>query len=230
MHNLIQKARVIELRRMGYSYSLISAKTGISKATLSDWLSGIPYKPNKEVVDRIGKARAASGARHSEMKRVSLVAADTEARNEIGKFSQRDLLMFGLGLYLGEGAKTANAVRIVNSDPAVIAVAVAWFKAMGVSSEQFGPRIHLYPDSDIDQCIAFWARVIGVPQNQFQRSHVDTRTDKKSKKQGKLPYGTLHLSVRSSGNKKYGVFFFRKIQAMNALILQNIQRGRGLPV
>lgn len=229
MHNSIRKHEVLKLRKQGYSYSLISQKTGIPKATLSDWLSSIPYTPNRAVVVRIGKARAAAGARHSEMKRDSLLKAASEARSEIGKLSRKDLLMFGLGLYLGEGAKTGSAVRIVNSDPAIICMAVAWFKALGVRPEQFGPRLHLYPDTDVEKSVSYWAKVVGVPPTQFQRSYIDIRTDKKAKKQGKLPYGTLHLTVRSGGNKDYGVFFFRKIEAMNAEIIRSV-RGYGLPV
>lgn len=62
--NLHQKA--INYRKRGYSYGMIHEKLGLSKSTLSDWLKEIPYTPNKEVMDRIGTARAKSGqAKHN---------------------------------------------------------------------------------------------------------------------------------------------------------------------
>lgn len=229
MHSSTRKAQALELRERGYSYSLISERTGIAKATLSDWLSQVPYQPNEKVLSRIGRARANAGARHAEMKRESYKNAKEEALKDLGTFTRRDLRMFGLGLYLGEGAKTMDAVRIVNADPSVIALAVAWFKLFGIAPHQFAPRIHLYPDTNIQRANRYWANVLGVPVSQMQRAYVDAREDKKSSKKGKLPHGTLHLSVRSGGKKEYGVFFFRKIQAMNAEILRTVC-GRGLPV
>lgn len=225
MHNLARKHEVIMLRKHGYSYSLISQKTGIPKATLSDWLADIPYTPNSEVVERVGTARALAGARHAHKKRLSHEKAHTDAVLELGTITRRDVLLFGLGLYLGEGSKTAGVVRIVNSDPDVIAGAVAWFRSLGVASSQFTPRLHLYPDSNVRACTQFWSEVLRLPVRQFQSPYIDVRTNKKQKKSGKLPYGTLHLGVRSGGNKEYGVFFFRKIQAMNAKILQDIKRA-----
>lgn len=225
MHNLARKQEVVSLRKQGYSYSLISQKTGIPKATLSDWLAGIPYTPNSKVVERIGKARALAGVSHAHKKRQSFEMAHKAALVELGTITQRDLLLFGLGLYLGEGSKTAGVVRLVNSDPDVVAGAVAWFRSLGVASSQFTPRLHLYPDSNVRICTQFWSEVLRLPVRQFQRPYIDVRTNKKQKKSGKLPYGTLHLGVRSGGNKDYGVFFFRKIKAMNAKILQDIKRA-----
>jgi len=41
---------------------------------------------------------------------------------------------------------------------------------------------------------------------------MDMRKNKKLSKIVKLPYGTTHLSVKSCGNKRYGVFLARKIE------------------
>ena len=62
------KQKALLLRKDGYSYSYILNKTGISKSTLSNWFSDLPYKPNKETIDKIGKARMLSVKKKQELK------------------------------------------------------------------------------------------------------------------------------------------------------------------
>lgn len=225
VHKASTKTLALNLRKKGYPYSYIADRTGLSKSTLSDWLSTVPYVPNKETVERVGKAIAASNARKTQRRQESIRHIHKVAAREIPSISKRDLFMFGLGLYLGEGSKTGDLVRVINADPRVIQAVVSWFKSLGVKRSQFAPRIHLYPDNDMVASLQFWSRTTSIPITQFQKAHIDRRTDKKSKKRGKLPFGTLHLGVRSSGRKEYGVFFFRKIQAWNEAVLRAIRAG-----
>jgi lambda repressor-like predicted transcriptional regulator len=44
------KEKALELRKAGFSYSYISAKTGLSKSTLSYQLAQVPYTPNKKTL------------------------------------------------------------------------------------------------------------------------------------------------------------------------------------
>ena len=46
--------------------------------------------------------------------------ARAEAEEELGIISKRDLFMLGLGLYIGEGAKSISRVSIANSNSAVV--------------------------------------------------------------------------------------------------------------
>lgn len=222
MHRETLRLEAIALRKMGYSYPYISNKIGISKSTLSDWLTDVPYIPNQEMCNSLGKARAAANERKVQIRQSEMDLIREIAKAEIGSLTERDLLMFGLGLYLGEGAKTHGIVRVVNSDPRVIKCAVAWFLALGVTREQFSARIFIYPDNNPKESMEFWSKITGIPASQFQKTYIDIRTDKKKKKLGKLPFGTFHLSVRSGGRKEFGVLFSRKIQALNEAVLQRI--------
>ncbi len=215
------REQVFKLREDGYSYNFISEKIGISKSTLSGWLSGVPYTPNKETIARIGKARAASGEWKAKRKLESFEQAARAAKNEIGKITKRDLFMLGIGIYIGEGAKTNDHIRVINADPKIIKFAVGWFeKVCGLSRENFRIRLHLYPDNNIEQCIKFWSGASGIPMNQFQKTHIDIRENKKIFKKGKLPHGTAHLSIRSNGKKEFGVFLARKINAWIGEVLK----------
>lgn len=206
--------RAIDLRKKGYSYSYISEELLISKGTLSYWLTSIPYQPNKETIAMIGKARAASGLAKNHQKMESILRAQAEAKKDIDNINKRDLFMVGLGLYIGEGSKTNNLVRMVNSDYKVILLAMRWFnEVIGVPKENFSIRLHLYPDSNEKKTLRFWSKITGLPLGQFKKSQVDYRQDKRVSRKGKLPYGTVHMSVKSCGRKEFGVFLSRKIEA-----------------
>jgi len=71
----------------------------------------------------------------------------------------------------------------------------------------------LYPDSDQEKSIKYWSKNTGIPENQFFKSTIDKRTDKKRPNEGKLPFGTAHVSVKSFGNKDFGVYLHRRIMA-----------------
>jgi hypothetical protein len=224
MHKVSIREKAVTLRKEGYSYPYISTATGLSKSTLSGWLTDIVYTPNSATIAAFGKARAAATKRKAEIRQENFKGIREEAARDIGKIDKRDIFMFGLGLYLGEGAKTHNGVNIANADPKVIRLAVGWFKGMGIEMHQLSPRIHVYPDSNVRQCIEFWSKSSGIPVNQFQKTYIDIRTNKKYKKTGKLPFGTLYLAVRSKGKKEHGVALFRKIQAWNEVVLSELQK------
>lgn len=208
------KEAAIELRNAGYSYNYIAPRVGVSKGTLAVWLAEIPYAPNSETLERIGKARAASGAVKSRLKLESIQEARRQARIEIGKMSKRDIFMLGLGLYIGEGTKSAMQTVFVNSNPAIIKLMVRWFvEAVGLRKENLRVRIHAYPDCNIAESVRYWSEVSGLPERQFLKTLVDWRKDKKAVKLGKLPYGTVHMFVNSLGEKRFGVFLARKIVA-----------------
>ncbi|MCX6786397.1 MAG: hypothetical protein NTU85_01075 [Candidatus Kaiserbacteria bacterium] len=225
MHTLSIRERALALRKSGFSYTYISSKTGLSKSTLSGWLTEIPYTPNKETIAAFGKARAAASARRAELRQKSIQEIRKTATKDIGEVSKRDLFVFGLGLYLGEGCKSNGQVRVVNSDPSIIQAAITWFKMLGVRKDQIKIRLHLYPDNNIRQCLQFWSRTTSIPLSQFQKPQIDNRVGKKAKKMRKLPFGTVQLVVLSRGRKEYGVLFFRKIQLWNEVVLSEIRAG-----
>ena len=214
MTKVVAKKEATLLRSAGHSYNYIASKVGVSKSTISDWLAKIPYNPNKETIDRIGKARARSGLVKHLQKMASIRRARCLARADISSMNKRDLFMLGLGLYIGEGTKTHGITRVINADPKIIQLAIRWFKEIcGVGKKNFRMRIFLYPDNDVEECLNFWSKSSTIPRSQFQKTQIDLRKDKKRFKRGKLPYGTAHLAIRSNGKKEFGVFLARRINA-----------------
>jgi len=215
--------KAIALRRSGYSYNLIQKQVPVSKSTLTLWLANVPYSPNEIVQNRIRGAILNATQWNQKRKRDSLEKAAREARRDLGKLTKRDLFLLGIGLYIGEGSKTQDQVRIVNSDPDVICLAIHWFtKVLGLRKEHFSPTIHLYPDNDPRESLEFWSRVTDIPPSQFGKTQIDRRL-KKPKKVGLLRYGTAHLHICSRGDKRFGVFLSRKINALIREIYRSVR-------
>jgi hypothetical protein len=144
----------------------------------------------------------------------SVLKADQYAKESIGVLSERDIFILGLGIYIGEGSKTGDCIRIANSDPRIIRFTMKWFKiCFGLSDSNFKVRIHMYPDNNEDDVIEFWMKMLNIKKEAFYRSLFDNRLNKKRKNKNILPYGTAHLSIVSDGNKDIGTLLHRKILA-----------------
>lgn len=218
MHLQDIKQKAIGLRTAGYSYTYIKSITGISKSTLSDWLANIPYQPNRHTISVIGNARAASGRKKHLIKLETLDRATVQAANDIESISKRDLFMLGLAIYIGEGSKSNNIIRVVNADLRTIRLMIKWFQTIcNASIDQMRIRLYLYPDNDEKKCIEYWSKNTRVPISQFHSSIIDMRGNKKAVKRGKLPFGTAHLSLVSMGRENFGVY-------LHSLILAWIER------
>ncbi len=215
-----RKDIAIELRKKGYSYSHIQRVTGYSVSTLSYHLSHIPYVPNKETVASIGNALAKSAEVKSQKKVNALLDAKRQAQKDVGILTSRDIFMLGLGIYIGEGSKTQSHVRLVNADPKVLRLYVRWLRMLGLRSENLSVRIHLYPDTPIQEAESYWCKQLGVPLAQFQSPSIDRRVGKDRKRSATHTYGTAHVTVRANGNKSFGVALSRRIGAWMEEVLE----------
>lgn len=223
MKPLSFKERAVNYRKQGYSYKMISEKLGLAKSTLSGWLREIPYTPNKEVVNRIGKARMKSAQFKHNQKMKNIKAMKKLAKKELGKMNKRDLWLLGIGLYLGEGSKLYENIEIINSDPKIIKLAIKWFREVcGLKNENFSPAIHIYPDNNLKKTIRYWTEITGIPKNQFGKTQIDRRTNKSGKKKRKLPYGTIKLRVKGCGKKEFGVSLHRRIIGWIEAVLNQV--------
>ncbi len=207
-----EKQTAIALREKGMSYSLISNQLCISKSTLSNWLKDLPYTPNEEVIDRIKHGQGTYGLRKRQIRLDEISELKAKGITEIGEMSKRDLWMIGLGLWIGEGSKTQEQIRLVNSDPKVISLFIKWLREIfELKDENITVAMHLYPDSDELESMKYWMNITKLPKEQFRKTQIDRRLDKKTQKFGKTPNGTLHISVASNHNPEKGVRLHRKM-------------------
>ena len=196
----------------GWSYAIIGEKLRIGKGTLSDWLRDVPYSPNATVRKRIKEGPAKSAMLRNQSKRASIASARSTALKTIGQLSKRDLLLLGLGLYIGEGTKSCECVQFVNADPNVICLIMRWFREVcGVPLAHFAIAVHIYPDTDEQAALQFWSNITKIPLGQFRKTQRDARLNKSHKLKNKLPHGTALITVKSCGKIELGVGLHRKI-------------------
>lgn len=206
------KIQAIKFRESGWSYNVIAQRLHVSKSTLSHWLREIPYSPNATIIKRVKEGPLKSAILRNQKKLATIASIKKKAASEIDVISKRDLFMLGLGLYIGEGTKLYENIRLINSDPDIIKLGVMWFnKICGVPRENFSMSIHIYPDIDEKKAQQFWSKITGIPLAQFAKVYIDRRENKSAQKKRKLPYGTAHLSIKSKNNPDLGVALHRKI-------------------
>lgn len=206
------KQKATGLRDAGHSYKFIEKELGVGRSTLSGWFRGRLFNPNQYTLDKIRNGPKISAQKRIEERLRSTEEIWENARINLGTVSKRDLLMLGLGLYLGEGSKANRTLKIVNSDPLIIKIALRWFKELfALQEKNFSLRIHSYPDIDIRKVENYWLAVTNLPTYCLRRTLIDTRK-KIAEKRGKLPFGTAHLTILAAGNRKNGVDLHRLIQ------------------
>ena len=226
MKPLSIKEKAKNYRAEGYSYGMISEKLGLSKSTLSGWLKNIPYKPSEKAIARIGVGRTKSAQIKHKQKIDNILEMENSAKIELGKISKRDLWLLGIGLYLGEGTKSFENIRIINSDPEIIKIAIRWLKRIcGLSEGNFTIAIHAYPDNNIVDTINYWTKTTNIPIKQFGKTYIDRRMNKTNKNKRKLPYGTALLTVKSNGRKEFGVILHRRIMGWIKSVSRQINAG-----
>jgi transcriptional regulator with XRE-family HTH domain len=170
----ILKNEAIKLRKKGKSYSQIKTELGISKSTLSGWLSDMPLtasaitalQKDAGVIEKIRQTKLKNRAArlHSVYEKVS---------GDIGSVSTRELFIAGFFLYWAEGAKTTPyAISLSNTDPEMIVTFVAWLTLLKVPKDKIIVRLHLYADMDSKKEIGYWVKNTGLSIKNFKKSYV----------------------------------------------------------
>jgi hypothetical protein len=145
-------------------------------------------------------------------------------REEIGQLSKRDFMMFGLGLYVGEGSKAFEDIQIANANPAVIKVMTRWFvEVLNMDLSNITLTMHLYPDNNEKEAKDFWQKTTGLPSGNFRKTYIDVRKNKSKFRKNKLPYGTAYIRIKSNGDPEKGVRLHRKLQGWMQAVLPPIE-------
>jgi hypothetical protein len=205
----------IRLRKKGMPYSVIRAKLGVSKSTLSLWLRDMPLS-QKEINDlrafspqRIERFRQAM----RDKKNARRVQVFQKVSKEIGSFSKRDVFIAGLFLYWGEGTKTADCTTsLTNTDPSILRFYVAWLESLGIKRVDLRIKLHLYADQDVGELTKFWSDTLMISMDNFTKPYVkESRLTNKTYK-GMFSYGTCVVSYHDRDLHEYvmeGITFLR---------------------
>ncbi len=84
--------------------------------------------------------------------------------------TDREFLLVGAALYLGEGCKRDGQVGMANTDPAVLRMFVDWLRrCFEVDERRLRVRLYLHEGLDLDTAEAFWSDLLTIPRHSSWR-------------------------------------------------------------
>lgn len=161
--------RARSLRAQAWTLAEIAAELCVSKSSASLWTRDVEFVPRP-----VNRGHAAGRKPHpqhlAKLSELDQCRCDGLAR--VGELSDRDLLVAGIALYAGEGAKTGQSVLFANTDPRMIVLFLAWLRRFfDVDERRLRVRLYLHDGLDLEAAFAFWSGVTGIPESQFGRPY-----------------------------------------------------------
>ena len=168
--------QAVQMRKEGLSYREIRDELGVSKSTLSDWLRGVvlteEQRERLELLQEQGRTKAARTNRAARLAREEVTIAT--AASQIPSVAESELFVAGVVAYWAEGAKTkpwrsGAQVAFINSDPTMIRLFLRWLRLVGVAPDRLRFRLSIHESADVDAATQFWADMVGVGVDDFQK-------------------------------------------------------------
>ncbi len=182
---LVERERARVLRRGGWTYPAIARELGVAVSTVSRWCRDVEPPAGRRRAPHPWQADVGADERR----------ASQDARALIGDLTDRDLLLYGIGLYHGEGAKS-QGVRMANTSPVVLLAFVAWLRRFfDIDEQRLRARLHLHAGHDLDAATHFWSDLLDIPPAAFQAPH---RPDPRPGQVGKHPAGCASVIYSSA--------------------------------
>jgi hypothetical protein len=124
------------------------------------------------------------------------------------KLTQRELLIAGLCLYWREGSKKSDEFSFCNSDPEMLKFFLIWLrKCFEVGSKDLKcsigiNSIHVNRE---DKVRKYWARTLGVEENQFTKTSFKKTKNSKVYENFNDHYGTIRIRIKKPGELFYKI-------------------------
>lgn len=201
------RAQARELRARGLAYHEIAARLGVSKSSVSLWVRDLPV-PDRLTYEECRK-RAADGAHRywateRAVRKTRRAGEVSAAADEIGKLSDREILIAGAIAYWCEGAKNkpyrrSDRVSFMNSDPRLIRFFLRFLAAAGISESQLIFRVFIHESADVGEAQRFWLDVTRSRPDQFRRPALKRHNPTTTRRNRGEDYrGCLRVEVRCS--------------------------------
>lgn len=203
-----------KLRQRGSSIKDIAKKLGVSSGSVSIWCEDVllsPIQKKRLFLKQVnaGHKGRIMGAEANKRKKIeNVVNQEKIASTMVGRLSERDKLMLGIGLYWGEGVKAGSSgTALVNSDPSVILFARDWFEQLGVKRSEFNPYIYVSEVHKSREHIIqkFWSDYLSIPVEQFNKIIFLKGRPKKKYNNYDTYYGVLALRVSRGTTLRYKI-------------------------
>ncbi len=218
MAKIQEKEKAIKLRLKGLSYSQIKIMMGLSKSTLSNWLSKYPLSPEKINELRGSSPQRIEKCRNTKARKVQerLDAVYKKVSNDIGELTERELFIAGVYLYWGEGSKSEKTTTgLSNTDPGMLRFFLKWLRFQHVDIKKLCITLQLYVDMDIKKEIKYWSEQLGLPVAIFRKPYVKKSTLAGLTYKRGFGHGTCNIRLYNRDLAEYVHMAMKRIATMN---------------
>lgn len=174
-----EQGRARELRAQGWTLTEICEELGVARSSASVWcrdviidLAVLEQRRRTRVLAGNEGARQRGPNKLQRRKQAEIERLRQEGKARIGQLSEREFLMAGVMLYIGEGAKTDGATKLANSDPRVIGFYLRWLRTFfSIEERRLRISLYLHQGLDLDGARRFWSELTGIPLDQFSKPY-----------------------------------------------------------
>ena len=211
------KTLAIQLRLHGKSYTQIQhALKGISKSTLSNWLSDVVLsgKAQQRLQERF-KNKSFEGLlkRNKNQTRLAqerMQKSQTEAAQEIKSLTKKELFYIGIALYWAEGYKrpilkngresTAHPIALTNSDANLIKIFIKFLREIcNVPQEKIKANLRIFKHINVKNALSYWSKETGIPKENFSKTYIGTSRSSMNKRPfNRLPFGIIQIRINNT--------------------------------
>lgn len=191
------------LRSEGKSIKEIERLIGVRRSSISTWVRDVPLTEEQkkrlaartlslDVLERRRQTRLSNGYK-ARYPFLQMGVSDIEALKTI------DLFMLGLGLYWGEGSKTARGtIELSNTDPRIIQIYILFLTNIcGFPKNRLRAHVGVHSHIASNEAEKYWSRISGIPVSQFYKTSMQ-KSRAGNGERDVLPYGTFSVSVHNT--------------------------------
>lgn len=203
------KLKAHSLRKQGKSIREIVSALGIPLSTVSYWCRDIRLtKRQQEKLTARQESRSYAGRLKAvERLKRERIENTRQLKNkgvkEIGKLSDKEIFLAGIGLYWGEGYRSHEKIGFTSKDEKIVKFIIVWFKKfLNAKTSDFILRVSINNTrkNRVKKVERYWSLITGIPLNQFTKPSFIKTKQKKIYSKPEDYYGTLRITIRRSTN------------------------------
>jgi hypothetical protein len=185
------------LRRLGLTYGEIRELIPVPKGTLSYWCRDIRLSDEQVIgirhrtQSRKGLPRDTQWKRRLEVQRIQ-----QSAHRGVPTLIAESQWVAGTVLYWAEGSKTTRSLAMVNSDPEVLRIFVAWIRRFHDADAEFTLALHLHHGNDEAAAKRQWLLELDLPLAGWTKTFV--KPPGTGHRKNHLAWGVCRVRMRRS--------------------------------
>lgn len=197
-----ERSEARRLRAEGYSVKEIERQLGVSRSSVSRWVRDVVLAADARgrLVDRVRLGPIVAAERKAAAAREQRRRLQMDGRR-LARERDRSYAA-GCMLYWAEGSKERNSVKLVNSDPELLAFFADFLRRhFEVDDSAVRVRCSLFADHAARrrEIEAYWLSKLRLPAASLRRSRVNAYSKYSQKKRtNRLPHGTCEVTVDST--------------------------------